>query len=208
MHIKVWGDSKAIEDLKSSLDPSVIVSEFVPGQPAELIKVDAVFILKGEDFNAFGPVPNDVPVFIHSLETTLAEKKFPENYSRINAWPGFLSRQVWEVATHHPKRDAEIIASLGKKMQLVADDIGMISARIIGMIVNEAYFAFGEGISSKAEIDTAMKLGTNYPYGPFEWSKLIGLNYIASLLDLLSKNEKRYIPSASLRKEAGIDNLK
>ena len=45
---------------------------------------------------------------------------------------------------------------------------GFISARVVSMIINEAYFALEEEVSSKEEIDTAMKLGTNYPYGPFD----------------------------------------
>jgi 3-hydroxyacyl-CoA dehydrogenase len=43
------------------------------------------------------------------------------------------------------------------------------------MIINEAYFALEDNVSTKAETDIAMKLGTNYPYGPFEWGQLIGL---------------------------------
>ena len=55
---------------------------------------------------------------------------------------------------------------------------GFITARVIAMIINEAFFALQENVSSKEEIDTAMRLGTNYPYGPFEWTKLIGIDKI------------------------------
>jgi 3-hydroxybutyryl-CoA dehydrogenase len=47
-----------------------------------------------------------------------------------------------------------------------------------------------------------MKLGTNYPYGPFEWSKKIGLKNIAALLSELSLTENRYLPAGLLLKEA------
>ena len=47
-----------------------------------------------------------------------------------------------------------------------------------------------------------MKLGTNYPYGPFEWSKKIGLKKIYDLLTLLAKTNARYEPSPLLKKEA------
>ena len=72
------------------------------------------------------------------------------------------------------------------------------------MIINEAYFALEEGVSTKEEIDTAMKLGTNYPYGPFEWAKKIGLKNIFQLLDKLHKTNLRYEPAALLKKEAII----
>jgi 3-hydroxybutyryl-CoA dehydrogenase len=49
------------------------------------------------------------------------------------------------------------------------------------------------------EIDTAMKLGTNYPYGPFEWGQRIGLTRIVSLLNVLSMTNARYKPANSLQ---------
>jgi 3-hydroxybutyryl-CoA dehydrogenase len=57
-------------------------------------------------------------------------------------------------------------------------------------------------VSSREEIDTAMKLGTNYPYGPFEWTRKIGPQQVAGLLELLSVDQSRYKPAASLKKEA------
>jgi 3-hydroxybutyryl-CoA dehydrogenase len=68
----------------------------------------------------------------------------------------------------------------------------MIAARVISMIINEAYFALGDKISTKEQIDIAMKLGTNYPYGPFEWSEKIGLQKIYALLKKLREKERRY----------------
>src|ERR1700710_2457559 len=47
--------------------------------------------------------------------------------------------------------------------------------RVVAMIINEAYYALDAGVSSKESIDLAMKLGTGYPYGPFEWADRIGL---------------------------------
>jgi 3-hydroxybutyryl-CoA dehydrogenase len=77
---------------------------------------------------------------------------------------------------------------------------GFITARVIAMIINEAWFALEEGVSTKEEIDTAMKLGTNYPYGPFEWGKEIGLKNIHALLDKLSKLNPRYSPAELMTK--------
>jgi 3-hydroxybutyryl-CoA dehydrogenase len=58
------------------------------------------------------------------------------------------------------------------------------------MIVNEAFIALKEGVSTKEEIDIAMKLGTNYPYGPFEWAEKIGTERIKNLLSKLSVEKK------------------
>ena len=65
--------------------------------------------------------------------------------------------------------------ALGRQYQLVPDVPGMIAARTVSMIINEAYYTLEEEISSAEEIDIAMKLGTNYPYGPFEWARQIGI---------------------------------
>ena len=82
------------------------------------------------------------------------------------------------------------------------DEVGFATANIVSMIINEAYFALEVEVSSKAEIDIAMKLGTNYPYGPFEWAKKIGEKNIYNLLKTLSVHQKKYTPSNLLKKEA------
>ena len=89
-----------------------------------------------------------------------------------------------------------------KKIIATPDEPGFISARIISMIINEAFYAKGENISTENEIDIAMKLGTNYPFGPFEWANEIGIKNIYDLLVSLSKNDVRYNPSPLLEKKA------
>ncbi len=141
-------------------------------------------------------------VFANAVIATCAE--LPSNYIRINGWSGFLKRDVIEVSALNKTtiNEAEnIFEKLGWKYQFVFDEPGMISARIISMIINEAYFALGDKISTKAEIDLAMKLGTNYPYGPFEWSEKIGLAKIYFLLKKLSRQSNRYLISKNLEEE-------
>ena len=143
------------------------------------------------------------PVFVNSMNKTIAEIGLPA--IRINGWPGFLKRSVAEVCCDNDagKNEAEkILGLLNRKAEWVPDIKGFISTRVVSMIINEAYFSLQENVSTKEEIDTAMKLGTNYPYGPFEWSKKIGLKNIATLLAELSISEKRYQPASLLLKEA------
>lgn len=142
------------------------------------------------------------PVFVHMVSQTLQQTGAPGNVLRINAWTGFLDRNVWEIAGSLKEDSREVLTRLNKKAAEVVDEPGLIAARVIAMIVNEAYFALQDGISTKAEIDTAMKLGTNYPHGPFEWSARIGLKNILELLDALAVTDKRYIAAKALRTEA------
>lgn len=153
--------------------------------------------------------PLHIPVFKHALLQLLSE--LPENYIRINAWPGFLQRPVLELAfTDKMTTSVEkIIQALQIPFIRVPDIIGLIAARSISMIINEAWYALADNVSSKAEIDTAMKLGTNYPYGPFEWGNKIGLHHIADLLNKLAEKEPRYIPAPHMLDELAVgDNLK
>lgn len=143
------------------------------------------------------------PVFVNSVNKTIVEIGLP--IIRINAWPGFLKRNIAEVCCNDgaKKNDAKkILSFLYRKPEWVPDVKGFISPRIVSMIINEAYYTLEEKVSTKEEIDIAMKLGTNYPYGPFEWSKKIGLKNIAGMLKELYITEKRYQPAALLLKEA------
>jgi 3-hydroxybutyryl-CoA dehydrogenase len=140
------------------------------------------------------------PVIVNAVVTTLAQIGHP--FIRINGWPGFLERDVHELAAPDEATSTRITAlyhRIGRSCRIVPDTPGMISARILASIINEAWYTWEEGVSSKAEIDTAMKLGTNYPMGPFEWSKLIGLPRICQLLEVLSREDARYRPANSLQ---------
>jgi 3-hydroxybutyryl-CoA dehydrogenase len=142
-------------------------------------------------------------VIINSVITPLKEINF--SFIRINGWNTFLKREIIEAACINEEALTEaskIFKIINRKQEWVPDIRGFISARVIAMIINEAYFALGEKVSTREEIDMSMKLGTNYPYGPFEWSRLIGLKNIYELLVALSVENKRYTPAPLLEKEA------
>jgi 3-hydroxybutyryl-CoA dehydrogenase len=79
----------------------------------------------------------------------------------------------------------------------------MITPRILFMIINEAFYTLQEGTASKEDIDIAMKLGTNYPFGPFEWCDKIGVEEVVSLLDRMYEDthDERYKVCALMRTE-------
>jgi 3-hydroxybutyryl-CoA dehydrogenase len=161
---------------------------------------DAIFYLSENQFDMdLGKFPGK-PVFINSVIETLEQKKWPLNFSRINGWPGFLQRETWEVASNNKVMAGKVFESLNWNIVFVKDEPGLVATRIISMIINEAYFVLEEGVSTIDEIDLAMKLGTNYPYGPFEWQNKIGLQNIYHLLKTLSVEDKRYSVSALLEK--------
>jgi 3-hydroxybutyryl-CoA dehydrogenase len=170
--------------------------------PADYAGADAFFILKENSLFNFAGI--NKPVFINSVTKTLAVLHAPANAVRINGWHSFLQRPVWEIAGTVTNAVTAVAEKLQKKMHVIKDEPGLVSAKIIAMIINEAYFALGDEVSSKAEIDTAMKLGTNYPYGPFEWAQKIGIKNIYALLLKLSLTNKRYKPAPILINEATL----
>ena len=166
--------------------------------------IDLLFEQNGYDASHFIDLLQR-PVFVNSMQKTVAEIGLP--VIRINAWPGFLKRNIAEVSNNdeiNKNKAEEILSLLNRKADWVPDVKGFISSRVVSMIINEAYFALEENVSTKEEIDIAMKLGTSYPFGPFEWGKKIGLRNIANLLNELSVTEKRYLPANLLIKEAAL----
>lgn len=161
--------------------------------------IDAVFIIDEDAVIDYNTITK--PVFINAVCHTLKELNAPENVVRINGWNGFLSRPNWEIAGTINENIITIITSLNKQYTKVPDEPGFIAARVLAMIINEACFALEEKISTEADIDIAMKLGTNYPYGPFEWGKLIGEKNIVELLQKLSVHNKRYLPAPLLQQK-------
>ncbi len=140
-------------------------------------------------------VINDVTGTLHNL---------PDNFIRINGWPTFLERKTIEAAAKNENTKEKMkpfFSAINKEISWTPDIPGFISSRVICGIINEAFFALEEGISTPAHIDLAMKNGTNYPYGPFEWAEKIGLSNIYSLLNVLSREHPRYAPCALLEKQ-------
>ena len=142
------------------------------------------------------------PVLIDSVVHTLA--KIGRPFIRINGWPGLLERAPCELAVSDTPAEArvgQLFNSLGWPCRFVPDIPGMISGRILATIINEAYYTLQDRVSTRAEIDEAMRLGTGYPFGPFEWGSRIGLTSIFSLLGALSGSDSRYIPAAAMEQE-------
>lgn len=161
---------------------------------ADHADADAFFDLMPGAIHHEHPVVNN-PLFLHSVTDVLPATK---KAIRINAWNGFLQNNSWEVAGPVGEKERLVLTALNKKVIECGNEPGFIAARVIAMIINEAYFAKEENVSTEAEIDTAMKLGTNYPYGPFEWAQRIGLQNIHDLLEKLSAADSRYTPARLL----------
>lgn len=122
----------------------------------------------------------------------------------INAIPTFLERPILE-ATNPFDLDVALAASAGlrPKIEWVKSRVGMVTPRVVFMIINEAYYTVQEGTAGKPDIDTAMKLGTNYPKGPFEWCLEAGIDNVYQTLNAVYEDtrDERYKICPQLKSE-------
>jgi len=96
----------------------------------------------------------------------------------------------------------ELARELGKTAVEVNDAPGFISNRVLMPMVNEAIFAYMEGVATPEAIDKVMKLGMNHPMGPLALADLIGLDVCLSILEVLHRGfgDPKYRPCPLLVK--------
>jgi 3-hydroxybutyryl-CoA dehydrogenase len=94
------------------------------------------------------------------------------------------------------------LRALGFNPQQVADTPGLVVARTIAMLINEAADAVQQGVCTLEGADAAMKLGVNYPAGPFEWLARWDARAVIGVLDALDAcyRGERYRVSPWLRR--------
>ena len=197
---------EAIKDVKFDTDNSMRI------QPEDF---DLIFDFFTEDspenLEAYKDF-KDTIVFCNSVKTSLTEfslyldHNFDFKMIGFNGLPTFLKRTILEMTVLN-EEDREIADKvckyLGTEYIIVDCRVGLVTPRVICMIINEAYYTVQEGTSDKGSIDLAMKLGTNYPFGPFEWATKIGINHVYELLEALYEDTKdeRYKICPLLKKE-------
>lgn len=174
--------------------------------------IDLVFDDAPEHAAVYAKAPS-VPVLAGIVKTSLAEVMhqyaFTQGFNIIgcNWLPGFIHQPVTETAILDEEQQEtleRIMGQLGWQYARVQDAVGMVTPRVVCMIINEAYFTAESGTASREDIDTAMRLGTNYPHGPFEWAQQIGIRHVYDVLTAVRRatGDERYQVSALLKEEA------
>lgn len=102
----------------------------------------------------------------------------------------------------------ELAQNMGKVTTSSQNVPGFISNRVLMPMINEAFFVLGEGIATKEDIDTTMKLGTNVPMGPLTLADFIGLDTCLNIMNVLHQGfgDSKYRPAPLLQQyvDAGL----
>ncbi len=201
MRIGIIGELTRFDELKQTLPEN---AELIYGERFlvdSLEEFDIVIDLNFDEnlslLDAYLEVPHKVLFLLSSASIELLKLKtelpLSNNIFGMNCLPTFINRKVKEISYHNVMQ-VGMINSIAQKLNWeiapVKDRVGMVTPRILFMIINEAYYTLQEGTASKEDINTAMKLGTNYPYGPFEWCEKLGVNTVVKMLRNIYKDTK------------------
>jgi len=95
------------------------------------------------------------------------------------------------------------------KVPVVANDFpGFISSRVMMAMINDAIYCLQDGVGSKEDIDSIMKLGAHHPMGPLELADLMGLDICLNILEVLHAGlGEKYRPSPLLRNMVAAGKL-
>ncbi|KAA9332918.1 3-hydroxyacyl-CoA dehydrogenase [Hymenobacter busanensis] len=183
-------DTRLVDDAEAAMQ---VLDDVLP-------TVDVVF-----DFGNYGPLYEEkegVVVFVEGATESLASRFGGRNRPVYPVFgfcglPTLINRPLLETSLLHAAdadKLAETCAALGTDFRVVEDRVGLITPRVVCMIINEACYTLQEGTASVRDIDLGMKLGTNYPKGPFEWANAIGVARVYEVLEAMwqDTHDERY----------------
>jgi 3-hydroxybutyryl-CoA dehydrogenase len=158
-------------------------------------------------------LPPEVPIIVQCADMALSEMAaWVQHPERLVGFDGlFFANGDLATLVLNPAFNDDLIPavelairSLGRETVWIAEGPATVLPRIVGQLVNEAAFAVLDGVADAETVDTAMKLGVNYPRGPLEWGRQLGYDKILAVLEHLHAEyrEERYRPCVLLRRWA------
>lgn len=142
-----------------------------------------------------------------SINALSAAVKYPDNFLGLHFFNPVPIMKLVELIRGERtseatmKRAFEIVEGLGKVPVSSHDFPGFISNRILMPLIREAILTLEQGVSTKEDIDTTLKLGMNHPMGPLELADFIGLDVVYDIMQVLYTQfgDPRFMPPVTLR---------
>ena len=178
-----------------SIDAAVVAAGFPMGPFAlmDLIGIDVNLAAARGLFEASGRPPRFRP-------SPIQEELVAAGRLGRKAGEGFYRYADGRPAGPAPRFAGSDNASGRRPVHL---DGASLAERVILAIVNEAYRALGDDVATADDIDRAMQLGANHPFGPFAWSEDAGLHEVVVMLDALSDEDAdTFRPALPLLRQA------
>jgi 3-hydroxybutyryl-CoA dehydrogenase len=217
--VAVLGDSRVAAELVTAFRAAGSGTVTRPprtGRWRVSVAVDASLGEPAEKARAVAEIESHLPAEAVLLTLTLstsatqaaARCQRPERVVGFATLPPLAERKVIEVqaglrtARAAVDRALAFWAAMGKHAIEVGDGAGGVFPRIQGMLCHEAIVALSEGIASPGDIDTALRLGVNYPQGPIERAEAAGLEVVLAVVSGLhaETSDPRYRPAPLLRR--------
>jgi 3-hydroxybutyryl-CoA dehydrogenase len=106
-----------------------------------------------------------------------------------------------QTADQTMQRTIALAQAMGKTPIPANDRPGFVSNRVLMPLINEAFYAWMEGVAEPQHVDEIMKLGCNFPMGPLRLADFIGLDTCAHIMNVLAEglNSERYRPCPLLK---------
>lgn len=190
----IIGEKVVAEELKKKLPEGFEAEQRFLINDSILGKFDLIFDLQfdsnPDNLQYYAPM-SEMTIIVGAVKKQLADVyasyhgEITCNLIGMNTLPTFIDRSLLEFSVYNElgKKKLDNVARKFKwEYTLVNDRVGMVTPRVVLMIINEAAFTLQEGTATIKDIDKGMKLGTGYPYGPFEWADKIGIDNVYETL--------------------------
>jgi 3-hydroxybutyryl-CoA dehydrogenase len=178
-HVQLWEDEDALDEIPA--DATIVIDV---GDGA----ADRAAVIRALDER----LPPECAIFVDAYATDLRELSkrlmHPQRIVGYGVLAALADQRVVEVVDAEETSDdmlelaQDLFESIGRNVALVENEPGLFLGRTVGSIVNEAVCVVQEEIAGADDVDSAMKLGTNYPKGPIEWGREIGGDRVARIL--------------------------